>query len=354
MRKMTYKCFCQQDLLTNRLIMNPMKLHPVLVNPEYQDPVLLISIPQKSEVLIFDLGYCFRLKIRDIQKISRIFISHTHIDHFAGFDHILRLSVDIDKTVTIYGPPGIIRNVEGKLAGYFWNLKAGVMLNFEVHEVHPDRILIKKLIGSEGFENPEPPESIPYTQGSPLVETDEYRVYSATLNHRMPVMAYRLEAVDSYNADVEAMKELGLSPGKWVGELKQFIAGKLGESVTVNIDGKDYDAGELASGIICKNSGTRIAYIVDTIYDEITAPLAVELAKGADYLFCECAYMNAEKDLAAQNYHLTATQTATIAKEAGVGQLIPFHFSKRYDGKYHLVLDEARLIFPDVGKAEKY
>jgi ribonuclease Z len=331
-----------------------MKLHPVLVNPEYQDPVLLISIPQKAEVLIFDLGYCFRLKIRDIQKITRIFISHTHIDHFAGFDHILRLSVDIEKTVSVYGPPGIIRNVEGKLAGYFWNLKAGVMLNFEVNEVHPDKILRKRFIGNEGYENPEPPEVIPHSPSEPLVKTDEYSVFSATLNHRMPVLAYRIEAVDSYNADVEVMKELGLSPGKWVGELKRYISENVMDAKPLEIDGKHYDTGELASKIIGKNPGTRIAYIVDTICDDITAPLAVNIARQADYLFCECAYMNAEKDLAAQNYHLTATQAATIASEAGVGQLIPFHFSKRYDGKYHLILDEARLIFPEVGKADKY
>lgn len=331
-----------------------MKLEPVLLNPEFQDPVLVISIPQKAETLLFDLGYCFRLKIRDLQKISRIFISHTHIDHFAGFDHILRLSVDLDKTISIYGPPGFLANVEGKLAGFTWNLKESVSLVYQVYEIHPDRIFTKTLQGKEGFKNPSAPDEIEYDGKSPIVRTPEYTVHAAILDHQMQTLGYRLQAVDSFNAEKDAMKSLGLEPGKWVGRLKDWITGESDNDEPFEIDGREFRPSELAKKIIKVRPGTRVAYVVDTIFSKKTANPLKQLVKDVDYFFCECAYLTSERDLARKNFHLTARQAATIALEAGAGKLFPFHFSRRYDGRYDELYQEAREVFPEVETARKY
>jgi len=331
-----------------------MKLKPVLVNPEFQDPVLAVPIPQKSELLLIDLGYCFRLKIRDIQKISRIFISHTHIDHFAGFDHILRLSIDLEKTISIYGPPGFIDNVRGKLEGYYWNLKDSINLNYEVFEIHPDRILRKEFRAREGYRNDNPLKETPRSLNDPIVSTEDYSVYTVFLEHRMPVLGYKIKARDSYNADKGMMDSMGLSPGKWVGELKSRSEADLPENDEIDIDGKKYNTRKLLDKLIKKSPGHIVAYVVDTIFNKKTASPLKNFIKGADYLFCECAYLTSERDLARKNFHLTARQAGTIAKEGGAKTLIPFHFSRRYEGKYHKLYEEAKEVFPGVEKAKVY
>ena len=48
------------------------------------------------------------------------------MDHFIGFDApLLRVALGRGKTLRLYGPPGLIANVEGKLHGYTWNLVDG-------------------------------------------------------------------------------------------------------------------------------------------------------------------------------------------------------------------------------------
>jgi ribonuclease Z len=49
-------------------------------------------------------------------------VSHTHIDHFVGFDRLLRLLVGREKTINLYGPSGFIDRVGHKLRSYHWNL----------------------------------------------------------------------------------------------------------------------------------------------------------------------------------------------------------------------------------------
>src|SRR5207247_454355 len=73
-------------------------------------------------------------------QVTPVFVSHTHIDHFIGFDHLLRMFLARDLRLDLFGPPGIIANVRGKLAGYTWNLVDGYPFVLTVHEVAVDRI----------------------------------------------------------------------------------------------------------------------------------------------------------------------------------------------------------------------
>ena len=67
--------------------------HARLLNGPFDDPGLYIRIIREGRALIFDLGFTTTLSPGDILKTSDIFISHTHIDHFIGFDNILRVSL---------------------------------------------------------------------------------------------------------------------------------------------------------------------------------------------------------------------------------------------------------------------
>ncbi len=96
--------------------------HPRLINGPFDDPGLFIPFQFQNRAVIFDLGDINCLPAKDILKISHAFVSHTHMDHFIGFDRLLRLTLGREKNLSLYGPPGFLKNVEGKLAGYTWNL----------------------------------------------------------------------------------------------------------------------------------------------------------------------------------------------------------------------------------------
>ncbi len=95
---------------------------PRLVNSPFDDPALFIPFRHENRALLFDLGDIAALSARDILKITHIFVTHTHMDHFVGFDRVLRLMLGRDKQLGLYGPQGFLANLSGKLAGYCWNL----------------------------------------------------------------------------------------------------------------------------------------------------------------------------------------------------------------------------------------
>ena len=96
--------------------------HPSLVNGRYGDPTVYVETLFKTHSVLFDLGEIASLSPRKIRRVDQIFVSHAHIDHFIGFDHLLRLLVGQEKTVHLYGPAGFAERVFHKLQAYRWNL----------------------------------------------------------------------------------------------------------------------------------------------------------------------------------------------------------------------------------------
>ena len=88
-------------------------------------PAIRLSISKtlfEKRAILFDLGDIAALSPRKAQRLEQIFASHAHIDHFIGFDRLLRLLVGREKTLELFGPEGFIDNVRHKLSGYRWNL----------------------------------------------------------------------------------------------------------------------------------------------------------------------------------------------------------------------------------------
>ncbi len=83
-----------------------------LLNSPFDDPGLYARILREGRALLFDLGFTTSLSTRDILKISDIFVSHAHVDHFIGFDHVLRLHLKKESPLRLYGPEGFIDRVE--------------------------------------------------------------------------------------------------------------------------------------------------------------------------------------------------------------------------------------------------
>jgi ribonuclease Z len=97
-------------------------LHPTLINGRSGDPALYIETLFEQRAILFDLGDIAPLSPRKVHRLDRVFVSHAHLDHFIGFDRLLRILVGREKTVALYGPSGFIDHVHHKLQAYLWNL----------------------------------------------------------------------------------------------------------------------------------------------------------------------------------------------------------------------------------------
>ena len=62
-----------------------------LLNQPFGDPALYVRMANEKKALLFDLGDISCLSPGELIKVSHAFVSHTHMDHFVGFDHLVRL-----------------------------------------------------------------------------------------------------------------------------------------------------------------------------------------------------------------------------------------------------------------------
>ncbi|HTO79718.1 MAG TPA: ribonuclease Z, partial [Methylocystis sp.] len=103
----------------------PRHFDPAPVNDPFGDPALYVDLVFERRALLFDIGDISSLPTRKLLRISDVFVTHRHMDHFAGFDHLLRYMLGRDKSLGMYGAAGLIDAVEHKLKAYTWNLIEG-------------------------------------------------------------------------------------------------------------------------------------------------------------------------------------------------------------------------------------
>ena len=103
--------------------------------------------------------------------------------------------------------------------------------------------------------------------------------------------------------------------------------------------------GDLKREIVTITAGQKIAYVADCSYTADNVDKIAGLARAADILFCEAAFLERDSEKARARQHLTARQAGLIARSAGVKHFIPFHFSPRYQGLQEELESEAQKAF---------
>ncbi len=321
---------------------------PRLVNGPFDDPGLFIPFLLEKRAIIFDLGDIYSLSAKDILKISHIFITHTHMDHFVGFDRLLRLFLGREQILYMYGPEGFLKNVEGKLAGYSWNLVKHYsnLFALNVTEVHPDHMITRDYICQNGFIPASDDIKQPFNG---LVHKEPaLSVSAAILDHRIPCLGFTIKERFHVNIIKDRVTGLGLGIGPWLNEFKQALFNNKDPDSEFEIvygrkisSKKRFILGDLTNRIALITPGQKVSYIADVVYSKSNVQKIVELAKNSDHLFIEAAFLEKDRDIAERKCHLTALQAGSIAGKAVVKQFTPFHFSPRYKGLEHLLEKEA-------------
>ena len=321
--------------------------HPRLVNPPFGDPGVFIPFAHEKRAVLFDLGDIHTLSPRDILKISHIFISHTHMDHFFGFDHLLRLFLGREKVLYLYGPGGILKNVEGKLAGYTWNLADTYAHEFSVNvtEIDADHRRTREYPCRNRFQPTADPVRAPFD--GDLLKEPGLSVSADLLDHATPCLGFSLQERFHVNILKERVEELGLTVGPWVRRFKNALFEGRPLDSPFAVDSNDsrgpvFSLGALAEKIARITPGQKIAYITDTAYTPSNRKKILTLSRGADDLFIEAVFSEPDRNLAEQKRHLTAHQAGTLAGMAGVKRFTIFHFSPRYTDRENLLLQEAQ------------
>jgi ribonuclease Z len=301
-----------------------------LINGPFGDPTLYLDFRFESRALMFDLGDIGALAPRKILRVSDVFVSHAHMDHFAGFDRLLRLCLGRETAVRLYGPPGFVDRVEHKLAGYTWNLVRNYATDFTLvaHELDGETLRAARFRCHERFRR-EPLAERAAPRGL-LLDDPGFRVHAAALDHDVQCLGFALEEKMHVNVWKNRLLELGLPVGPWLNELKRAVAEGAPDDTPVRAPGRVLSVGELKARVLRLVPGQKICYVTDVLYGGLNAERIAALAADADLLFIECVFLDEDATHAARKFHLTARQAGLLARAARAKQVVPFHFSPRY------------------------
>jgi ribonuclease Z len=233
-----------------------------------------------------------------------IFFSHYHSDHILGVTGLIRTMGLLDRTapVVLHGPRGAQRILGGLLA--------------------------------VGIEKSRFPVEIVEVKPGDTLKRDGYDLEIFATEHRADTVGYALREhirLGRFNPDLA--REMGVPEGPLWGRLHK------GETVTLP-DGRRVGPNDLVGQ---PRAGRTVVFSGDT---RPTATL-LQAARGADLLIHEATFSHEEAGRAVETGHSTAQEAATIARDAGVRQLVMTHISARYTRDAPELVAEARAIFPE-------
>ncbi len=315
---------------------------PALVNGPFGDPGLFVDFRDERRALLLDLPDLAALPPRKLLRVSHVFVSHAHMDHFNGFDRLLRVVLGRKVRVTLTGGPGFVAQVEHKLRAYTWNVVQHyeVALTLDVREVRPDgsgaRASFCSLTGfaREG-------EGAFAADGDVLHDEAVFRVRGRFVDHGVPCLAFAVEEKARVALGRDRIEAMGYGTGAWLRALKAAVLAGAPDDTPIDVCWRDRagdhaaqrTVGDLRALVLDVGPGRRIGYATDLRYTAANLDALAALLDGVDELFVESVFLAADVDHATRKHHLTARQAGEIARRVGAKLVVPFHFSPRYEGR---------------------
>ncbi len=271
-----------------------------------------IALRAFAEVMLFDCGEGTQRQLIEAKispmKITKIFISHFHGDHILGLGGLIQ-SLGFrgrEKDLDIYGPKGLQRIINAiSNFGYFQ-----INYNLNIHEIDDGTI----------------------------IETEEYVVECAKVEHNIPSYAYSIREKKKPLFLRKKAEELGIPPGP--------LYGKLHKGEKFEFEGRIIKPEQVLGEA---KKGKKISYSGDTRPCEEM----IRLARDSDILIHESTYEAEDHQRAVDNAHSTSVEAAEIAREANVNELVLTHISTRYTSDEN-ILSEAQKVFKNTKVAKDY
>jgi ribonuclease Z len=322
-----------------------------LVNDAFGDPGLYVDFCDERRALLFDLGDIARLMPRQLMRLSHVFVTHTHMDHFSGFDQLLRVMLGRKSGIVIFGGPNFIAQVEHKLSAYTWNVvhRYEVELVIDAREIGVNGAGQRALFSSRRRFARE--DGASFERSDDLVHDEAaFRVRGRFVDHDVPCLAYVIEEKAHVNVAKDRLAELGVSSGAWLGKLKHAVLTGTPDDVPIQVQWRDRygehamtrQVGDLRHLILDIVPGQRIGYLTDLRYTEPNVETLSQLMHNVDVLFIESVFLDEDKAHGLRKNHLTARQAGLVARRVGARSVVPFHFSPRYEGRSAALIAEVQ------------
>lgn len=263
----------------------------------------------RNRLILLDCGEGTQLQLRKagvrMQKISHIFISHLHGDHYFGLIGLINTMhlLGRKQELHLYGIPDLKVIIDLQL-----NLSQTTLLYPLIfHPIDPSKSLV-------------------------VLDDEQLTVTTIPLNHRVPTCGFLI-------------REKPLPRKIW----KEFVSAvKIPvtsyEKIKNGEDFIDENGTVYQNNSITQNppEARSYAYCTDTAYHEEIIPII----KNCDLLYHEATFTEERAEDARAKYHSTAREAATIALKSNAKKLVIGHFSARYNDPAEL-LNEARQVFPE-------
>ncbi len=311
-------------------------IEPAFFGGLLDDPLLFLRIRPLKRALLFDCGQIAHLAKRVVKPIDAVFITHAHMDHIMGIPTLVRHHHVSPRPLDIFGPQGIAERVWHLLMGFDWNLCEPDWFTLRVHEIRQNSILHFSFAGPEGFarrfDGLEP-------RNSPEIWACRYvTVEAELLDHKIPVLAFKIRERPHYAIDFSLMEQQGLVPGDWIRDLKsRVLKGRPEPPVVVTRrDGESLrleavaDPHSFYAGIEARQSCASIGYLCDVGWTPENIVKIEAFLSDVTLLCAECTFLAADVEKARASYHLCSADLNSLVRELAPGFLIPMHLSKSY------------------------
>lgn len=272
--------------------------HPTAQVLNFNEQLFLVDCGEGTQMQLHRYGI-------KSNKISRIFISHLHGDHYLGLVGLLS-SMNLNgrkSELHLHGPAPLMEILDLQ----FKYSDTILRYNLQFHATDPDteQIIMK----------------------SPMLT-----VRSFPLVHRVPTTGFRFDE-GQRSASLISEKISGLDiPTIFLQRLKKGMD-------CDGLDGVVYRASELTRPAPASRS---YAYCSDT---RAFAPYMDAIA-GVDLLYHETTFEHSLVARAEETFHSTSLEAAQVAAKVGAKRLLMGHYSARYKDLTPL-LDEAKTVFDE-------